>query len=183
MKRAELQRRLEQKRARKRRIWLGFLLLLLLLLLLLSRCSCTQEPPVLPGEEAVGPALIEEALEPEEPLPRVAPVERVDRPEYRSELPEPLPWLDAFRMQVAARSPRLGQCFIGAERPGRLRWTASVEPLEGSVSEHQLEPMLQGDALTQKQRTCAIGVLSDPPYTLEGPGRSTPSLLSMVIEF
>ena len=177
-----MRQRIVQARARRRQrqVLLALLAVLLLSLLLLLDCRCTREPPPEPAPEPVMPVPAEE---PEATLPRHPPIQRMDRPEYTSEVPEPLAWLDSFRMQVAARSPRLAECFVGAERPGRLKWTASVDPLEGKVSEHQLEPVLTTDALTATQRACAVDVLSEPSYTLVGEGRATPSRLSMIIEF
>ncbi len=192
--REDIRQRLERhrratprKRSTRRWRWLlALLILLLLLLLLLRNCSC--------GTEASGPPPVDEpasplpgADEPEVTPPEAPPNHRVarrDRPEYALEQPEPLPWITAFRLQVAARSPRLAECFVGAHRPGTLKWTAEVEPIHGRVSDHTLEPTLLSDALTRPQRACALEVLSDPPYTLEaGSPRSTPSRVGIVIEF
>ena len=108
----------------------------------------------------------------------------IDRPSLESEPVPALPWLDAFRLQVSARSPRLAQCFVGADRPGRLRWRAAVEPGRGLVSDQEVEPLLIQDALTTEQKDCVVAVLADPPYRLDpGDGPSTPSRVSMVIEF
>jgi hypothetical protein len=112
---------------------------------------------------------------------RVAPR---DRPAFAGPAPDPLPWLAAFRLQVAARSPRLAECFVGAPRPGALKWSAAVEPRAGRVSDPSLEPTLSTEALTPTQRACALAVLSDPAYRLDaGSGPSTPSRVSLVIEF
>jgi hypothetical protein len=94
------------------------------------------------------------------------------------------PWLDEFRMQVAARSPRLADCFTGVERPGALRWAAAVNPNGGSVSDHELEPVGVGTDLSADQRKCILGVLSSPKYQLTVPGTSgLPNRVSLVIEF
>lgn len=87
-------------------------------------------------------------------------------------------------MQVTVRSPRLAACFNGMAEPGALRWTSSLDPVRGLVSEQSLEPTLSGAVLTAKQENCIMQVLSAPPYALqvEG-GRATPSRVSMVIEF
>lgn len=158
----------------------------LLLLLLLRDCSCAPvaAPPVAvpPGPPAPAPAE-PAAAEPATP-PSTGRIPRRDRPTFDSELLEPLPWLAAYRLQVSARSPRLAECFVGAQRPGTLKWTASVEPDQGRVSEQTLEPTLLSDELTRQQRTCAFEVLSSPDYQLESAEeRSTPVRVGMVIEF
>ena len=130
-------------------------------------------------------------VEPEEPEPEPeapparAPIQRIDRPAFETEPLDPLPWLDDFRLQVAARSPRLAECFVGAERPGRLRWTGAVEPARGRISQQLVEPMLLGDELSSAQQDCVAGVLAEPPYQLdaEGEGASTPTRVSLVVEF
>lgn len=166
---------------KKKRRWLWTLLLLLLLALLCPDCSCdrstgTVTNPIPP------PAVVEE---PPAPLPRLTgKVKRKDRPEFPVKTPAPLPWLDAFRMQVSARSPRLATCFVDAQRPGMLRWSSSVDPVTGVVSQHTLEPTLQSEALSKTQRACVLEVLTSPEYVLEvDEERSTPSRVGMVIEF
>ncbi len=180
---AEKRRATDRGRPRRRLLVVA---LLLLLLLLLRDCAC-QEPPQLtgPAPEPLPAA----AAEPGPTEPGPAPIKpgrigRRDRPEYSSAPPEALPWLAEFRMQVAARSPRLAECFVGIEEPGALRWTTSVEPRSGQVSEHDLEPTLSSAELTRQQRTCAIAVLSDPVYRLQTDDeRATPARVGLVIEF
>ncbi len=187
--RAELQRRrahLPQPRQDRRR-WPWVLVLIAALLLLFSDCTCSSPPT--PEEPSPEPPATEKAPEfvaPSQP-PRDAPrgrMPRLDRPEYTSEVPEVLPWVAAFQAQVEARSPRLSACFEGAVRPGRLKWTAAVEPGSGRVSEHTLEPTVADEALTRTQRTCVLDVLSSPPYRLDDSAeRATPSRVGIVIEF
>jgi len=156
-----------------------------LLLLLLVRDCRRDEPTPCPEPEVCEPAEGETA-EPDEPAAALpgGRVDRQDRPEYASATPEALPWIRAFRMQVAARGPRLAGCFVGVGRPGALKWTTSVEPSQGRVSDHLLEPTSMSEGLTREQQDCAVGVLSDPLYTLEADGeRATPSRVSMLIEF
>jgi hypothetical protein len=188
----KLSRKLSRKKpARKRppekdrrRWWLLLLILILLLLWALLQDCGGEEPAVAALPRPGTPVQLEPAPEPPAPEPPPPPVARRERPAFDSEPPEVLPWITSFRMQVAARSPRLAECFVGVERPGRLKWTAAVEPTHGHVSDHSLEPMLQSDALTQQQRECVLSVLSAPPYRLEpGEGRSTPSRVGLVIEF
>ncbi|MEQ1570454.1 MAG: hypothetical protein ABMA64_32775, partial [Myxococcota bacterium] len=110
-------------------------------------------------------------------------VTRGERPDYTAPDPGALPWIGALRMAVAARSPRLAACFVGADQPGRLAWTASMDPVTGVASDQGVEP-LGAALLTTEQRTCVLGVLSDPPYVLGADaGRSTPSQVRLVLEF
>lgn len=185
--RADLRRRRQEKPdRRRRRRWWPWLLLLLLLLLLLRLCSCSEAPPPLPEPVApapTGPAGTGEVTPPA-PVPQPGRIPRRDRSEYANDAHDQLPWVTAFRMQVAARAPRLAECFVGADNPGALKWTAAVEPVSGRVSDHTLEPAGVSSVLTADQRTCVLGVLSDPPYRLEaGAGRSTPPRVGMTIEF
>jgi hypothetical protein len=92
--------------------------------------------------------------------------------------------MDEYRLQVAARSPRLARCFQGAGRPGALRWTASVNPTRGEVSDHQLQPIGGGAELRREQRECLLEALSSPPYRLTAPGApALPDRVGLVIEF
>lgn len=175
---------------KKDRRWVWVLLAIVaLLLLLLSDCTCAPEVvegvaevPVVVEAEAVGDVALAEPEKKKAPPLRMP---RQDRPEYVSEVPEALPWVAAFQLQVEARSARLAACFVGADRPGRLKWTAAMAPVDGRVSEHTLEPTVAEEVLTKQQKTCVIGVLSEPPYRLDvGEGkRATPSRVGMVIEF
>lgn len=183
--RAALERRranLKKPKKKRDRRWLW--LLLLLLLVLLKDCSC-DEPPPAPASAPEVPAAAGEgsaATPPPEPPPKVR---KRSRPGYAPTAPGPLPWLDALRLQVAARGPRLAACFTGASRPGALRWTASVDPGQGLVSDQGLEPVLDTDPLTREQRDCALGVLAEPPYRLipDGAEPSTPARVGLVVEF
>lgn len=87
-------------------------------------------------------------------------------------------------MQVSARSPQLARCFEGAEAPGQMRWTTTVDVVEGGVSSHGLEPMLLTQELSPSERECVLQALSEPGYTLtvEDPP-ATPPRVSLVIEF
>lgn len=173
---------------KKRRWWP--ILLALLLLLLLHDCRCepdpVPEPPAAPTQgEAMGG--VGTSVEAPPPPPDPGRVSRRARPAYAPTTPEPLPWINALRLQVAARSTRLAACFVGVAQPGALKWTASVDPGAGRVSDQTLEPTLSSEALSAEQRDCALGVLAEPPYRLlTGEGseaRSTPSRVGMVIEF
>ena len=166
-----------------RRWWSLAILLLLLLLGFVRECSCNE--PGLPEDPILGPETPDTGEAPPvriaTPLPDL---KRMDRPEYESTAPKSPPWIGAFRMQVAARSPRLAECFVGARQPGRLKWTTSVEPASGLVSEHSLVPMLLSDELSRGEYNCVFEVLSDPPYKLVmGDEKATPSRVGLVIEF
>lgn len=184
-RREELKRRLdERKRKRRKRQSQLALLILLLLLLLISRCTCVEETvPMGPGQPPP-PPVAEEPAPPPEPLPRRPKIAPIERPAFKTPPVDPLPWLPAFRLQVTSRSPRLANCFVGAERPGRLRWTAAVDPVRGQVSEQGIEPVSAWDTLSAEQSDCVKGVLAEPAYTLDPQdGPTTPSRVSMVIEF
>ena len=178
---AAIRARQAELRARRRRRTAGVVLLVVLLALLCC-VSCPSEEPEVPAEAVVvdGGGVKVEVPEPPAPLDKTA---RRDRPDFQNKPADPLSWIDAFRLQVAARSPRLAECFVGADQPGTLKWTVSVEPGSGRVSDHELEPTLDSADLTSEQRACVLGVLSDPPYRLGGAERSTPSRIGMAIEF
>lgn len=183
---AALKERIRTRRPAKRRRWRRWALLaaLLLLLFLLRDCRCAPEPALPTPAPAKAPS-VEEAPEPD-PVPRPVPnlqMKRLDRPEIAIPAPRKLPWLDVFRMQVAARSPRLAACFVGMDHPGQLRWTTSVEPVTGRVSDHTLDPILLTGTLTRSQQECVFEVLETPPYRLSPEGRATPTRVGLVIEF
>ena len=155
---------------------------LLLLIAWLSDCSCAgkrrSDPPKVVATSA--PADAAAAPEPirEDRLPSRA------RPQYENTTAPPIPWLNAFQLQVAARSPRLAECFVGVSTPGSLRWTVSVTPSTGQVSDHTLVPVQQNDALSSDQQRCVISVLSTPSYRLQNTEeRPTPTRVSLIIEF
>jgi hypothetical protein len=192
-RRASLQAELERRRRavgaqkperRRRWPWLLALLVLLLLAWLLRDCGCNEGPEVAEAPQVAGEPGEAAPVEPP-PAPLTGTMDRLDRPELSAPPPAPVPWLASFRLQVAARSPRLAACFVGAAQPGTLKWTTSVEPSSGRVSDHSLEPMLGSVSLTAEQRDCVLGVLSDPAYRLEvsAGAPSTPSRVGMVIEF
>lgn len=180
--RAEIARRQAGPERKRERRW-GWLLLALLLLLLLLR-PCHEE--VVPVVEAPAPVVVEAAPAPPAapPEPRARAVSRRPRPAFSPGPTEALPWVAAFRLQVAARAPRLAACFTGAARPGALKWSGAVEPVRGSVSEQSVEPTLASDELTSEQRACVLAVLADPPYRLDAAGApSTPVRVGVVVEF
>lgn len=170
-------------------------LLALLLFLLLRGCECARQSAVPPRPTVVElPTVPPPVVRPPAPKPPTAkakPKRRTratiaskERPKYESPPPAPAPWLTAFRLQVAARGPLLARCFQGAERPGALKWTSHVDARRGEVSDHTLEPTLQGATLTADRRACLTDALSEPRYRLPDPPSATPTTrVSIVIEF
>jgi hypothetical protein len=162
---------------------------LILLLLLFVRCDCDREPTPAraPGEVAAevldagvktpAPALLKRA-------PTKARIDPSVRPGYDPGAQQAPSWLDDFRMQVAARSPRLALCFQGADRPGALRWSVALNPASGSVSDHLFEPVGGAD-LSTAQLACLQRTLSVPGYrvTTQDDAQSLPARVSLVIEF
>jgi hypothetical protein len=175
----------EKKRRHTRR---AVTIAALLLLAMLVRCECEPPPPAPPPEPVVEPA---PEVKPKKPAPPASKpkafsdrMERQRRGRYQNEAQTSPGWLDDFRLQVAARSPRLAQCFSGTERPGALRWTAAVNAASGSVSDHALELVGTGGSLSGKQSDCVQGVLSSPGYRLKPEQKQDlPSRVSIVIEF
>ena len=177
----------EVRRDRNRRRVRRALILALVLLACLMRCECQQAPPpesvVVRETPEVKPRSPAPAPPPRrEPL--LAQVKPQPRGRYLGEAQAPPTWLDDFRLQVSARGPRLAQCFTGTDRPGVLRWTASVNPESGAVADHELEPLGPGAELKREQRDCVVRVLSSPTYRLNAPqAQVLPNRISLVIEF
>jgi hypothetical protein len=170
---------------RRRRLLTLAALILLLLLLLLRDCQC-EGGPAAPLVGPATPAVTRVGLPPPHPAqPILGRLERVRRPTFVEPPPTGRTWLDDFRLQVAARSPRLSECFRGSDSPGGLRWTCALSPTDGATSDHELEPLRGTMAVSPAQRTCLVRALSSPAYRLQaGAGApSTPVRVSMVIEF
>ena len=189
---AQMRDRIEQRRAalsaaqprkpRSRMLRRGLLLAGLLVLCLLQDCEEDDAPvpeatPAAAQPDPAGPGS-------EPPSPPPPPVSRRDRPAAPPVQAGPLPWLTSFQLQVSARSPRLTGCFEGATSPGLLKWSASVEPSSGQLSDQQVETLLGSAPLTRPQRDCVLEVMSAPAYDLgAAASRATPTRLSLVIEF
>lgn len=181
----------ERRRRRRRRIAM-LILLALLLWALLRGCDCDEPPPPTgsgPAPAPVGVWLVDAAPPPPPPPPRRRARRRPKlkpkpRPAYEPVPPAPPSWLTGYRLQVASRAPRLSRCFEGAERPGALKWTASVDLARGVVSDHRFEPVLAGVTLSKPLRSCLVATLSRPPYRLlRDSDQPSPSRVSIVIEF
>ena len=175
------------RRVTRPRRWPWLALRVLLVLLLAALCCCCgwpePEPPPEPEPEPMGVAEPEPAEPAPPPPPPAGRVARRDRPDFAPPKPATLPWLSAFQLQVAARSPRLAACFVGVEQPGRLKWSAEIEPRSGAVSDARLEPTLGSAPLSSEQQDCVLAVLADPPSRLEVDDRATPSRVAWVVEF
>lgn len=173
---------------RKRRTTQAGLLAVLALLLLFVRCDCGARAGPPPGPLDAGmPRPAPAPKPPPSPAPKPKPLTGTLESKRRGTLVQAPPdgpgWLEAFRLQVAARSPQLARCFTGSDRPGALRWSAAVDTRTGSVADHQLEPMGKSGDLRSAQRACVVKVLSQPPYRLEGAGQTLPTRVSLVLEF
>ncbi len=177
--------RRERRRKRLRR---AATIAALLLLAMLMRCECEQPPPPPPPEARVE---AKEEVKPKAPPPPASKAKpfadrigRQARGKYQNGEQTSPSWLDDFRLQVAARSPRLAQCFSGTDRPGALRWTTAVNEESGAVSDHGLELVGTGADLSSKQRDCVLSALASPGYRIKHKQQqSLPSRISIVIEF
>ncbi|MDX2010830.1 MAG: hypothetical protein SFW67_11585 [Myxococcaceae bacterium] len=176
------------KARRCRRLRRALTVAALLLLLLFLRCEGpTPEGP----QPTASPAPKPEPKPPTAPLAKKPVVKKpvvasrpVERPDFDAPARPQAAWLDGFRLQVAARSPRLSRCFIGAERPGALRWTSLVSTSTGAVGSHEFETVGTSVDLTKEQRACLEAALSSPGYGLEGaPTEGLPQRVSLVLEF
>jgi hypothetical protein len=183
---AALERR--QKRRRRRRLVAA--LVAALLLLLIARCEC-DEPPLAPApvevaepELAPAPVRLPPKKRPKGKRPLEGKLEASGRSGLEVDATAPPPWLGQFRLQVAARSPRLAACFIGADRPGALRWTALVHAKSGRVTESVLEPMFRGGQLDEAQHDCLVNALVEQPFKLDASAEEAAARrLSLIFEF
>lgn len=177
-----------RKARSKRRLRRAAALVLLALIALFARCECQPAPAaeveaIAPEPETPAP-LPEQKVKAPRPGPLHAGAKKLPRARFATEAREAPPWMDEYRIQVAARSPRLARCFDGADRPGALRWVASVNPGSGAVSEHELEPVGEAGDIGRDQRECLLAALSSPPYRLTAPGQQAlPDRVGLVIEF
>ncbi|MDP3499762.1 MAG: hypothetical protein Q8S33_05495 [Myxococcales bacterium] len=177
-----------QKARRRRRLKRIASLALLLLLLLLIRCEGEPGEPVAAGAPDAGRP--EEKVAVTKAVPTtpwkkpLIPPKPVPRPDFDTPSRLPAAWVDEFRLQVAARSPRLSACFIGTNRPGALRWTTLVSLQTGAVGNHDFEPMGAAADLTRAQLDCLADVLAKPGYRLSGAtAEGLPERVSLVLEF
>lgn len=177
-----------QRARRRRTIRRTIAAVIVALLLLLIRCDCG-EGPAAPRKKP-DPAEVELKQKPDAgvKVPPKKPLDgkgtKVNRGAFGVGPPPPPTWIDEFQLQVAARSPRLALCFTGVDRPGALRWAASVNAKSGAASDHEFELVGSTNDLTAEQRECLMKVLSFPPYTLTAPEKDAlPNRVGLVIEF
>lgn len=178
-----------QREKRRRQIRRVIGLTIIALLLLFIRCDCGAGAP-LPIAKAVVPPPAVVKPKPKVSV-KVAPKKalggdgtKTNRNDMGLGAPAAPTWIDEFQLQVAARSPRLAQCFTGIDRPGALRWSASVNPQSGGTADHELEPVGFSTELSPEQRECVVKVLSSPVYKLTAPQKEAlPNRISLVIEF
>ena len=175
------------RRARRRkRVKQAVGLAILVALLLMIRCDCGLAPLEAPGDPGPvadsGVKLARASAPP--PTAMGGRVTRQPRAAFTAKAQEVASWLDEFRLQVAARSPRLAQCFTGAGRPGALRWSVALNPSSGAVFDHQLELVGAEPGIEEGQRACVEQVLSSPVYALTAaPDDALARRVSVVIEF
>jgi hypothetical protein len=180
----------EARRRRRRRLGRAAAVAALVLLALLLQCRCQGEalapaPPAAGAPEPQGkPAARAAPPRPVKPGPLAGTLKGRPRGAFQGEASAAPPWLDTFRLQVAARSPRLARCFQGVERPGALRWSVAVDAASGAVSDGTLEPVGAGGSLGPVQRACVFGVLTTPGYRLPSGGSAAlPSRVGLLLEF
>ena len=183
-RRVAMRERVQAKKPRRRRDYSrGFLLAVIALLLLLLLRDCEEAEPEVEAPTLARPSatiMPELPPAPSVPAPDLVTRERPPIPPPPVKVP---PWVIGFRMQVSARSPRLARCFEGMERPGRIKWTASVEPISGQVSDQVVETQLRSGDLSSRERACVTEVLSSPDYRISAPDETAPTRISVVLEF
>ena len=174
-----------QKRKRRRQRNTLIALIIVLLLLLLSRCECDpveDEGPAGPDAAVVvvdTPEIVPEAL-----TSGKGRTQKTKRPALKVEPPPPPPWLDQFRLQVAARSPRLATCLNGNERPGAMRLSGLVHAKSGRVTAAVVEPVFRGSSLSERQLECLVKELTTQSYRLDEPNPSAAARrVSLIFEF
>jgi len=186
-RREAMRERVAKRKPRRRRDgvrWVLLAVIVVLLLLLLRDCREPEPEPEPTGALATGGT--QPVAPPTEPEPAPPPSPDLEARERPPMVPPPLkvpPWVVGFRMQVSARSPRLAKCFEGMERPGRIKWTATVEPRSGQVSDHAIEPQLRTGELSARETRCLVEALSAPDYRIEAPDETAPTRISVVLEF
>ncbi len=176
------------RRRKRRQRALAIAACILLLLLALMRCECDPPPPPAPVvTEPVTAPLIGNTTPAPPKKPKRAlkgTIEASDRGAMAVEPTEAPAWLQQFRLQVAARSPKLAACFNGAERPGALRWSALVHAQSGRVSESVVEPVFRGVELDQEQHDCLVARLTETPFKLDEPSpQAAARRVSLIFEF
>lgn len=181
------------KKTKRDSLIAALLIVIAIIVLLISRCSCT--PPAVPQPDAqVQPsgskAPVLRTVRPETPKAERGKQGELQRGQFTVRETAAPEWFEALRRQVLARSPRLSECFKGAERGGGARWSATFNPANGRVSDHSLLLINTTVTLSEEQESCLVDVLSSPQYSpvAVSTGRSQqvptqPLQIHMVIEF
>ena len=179
---SEFSARIQKRRLRR----LGAIIALLLLLWLLPRDCATESIP----ENSPSPVGAKDAA-------KTASHHRGDAaktfgacfgsPKNRPKLnvnPPPQPiWLEEFQRQVSARSPLLAKCAEGARAPGLLRWSGSVDPSSGVLSEQAIESVDATQALTETQQECILRALGALPFNFPNPGDRQARRIRLLLEY
>lgn len=180
-----------QRARRRRRLRRLLAIAAVLLLMLFVRCDCESAPVVAaPPAADAGEPVVKTPPDAGTPRPKKAAfrgrVAEQPRGAYKGDVKAPPSWLEEYRLQVAARSPRLSECFKGSDRPGALRWTSAVNVESGAVSDHELEALGSSGYLDSKQIQCLVAALSKPGYRIRpssDEAKELPRRISIVIEF
>ena len=179
---SEFSARIQKRRLRR----LGAIIALLLLLWLLPRDCATESIPENPSPQLVPKipprpqAIIEET--PQRPLVPAS-VPPKNRPKLNVNPPPQPIWLEEFQRQVSARSPLLAKCAEGARAPGLLRWSGSVDPSSGVLSEQAIESVDATQALTETQQECILRALGALPFNFPNPGDRQARRIRLLLEY
>ena len=151
---------------------------------LLNPCAgpAPSPPPCQEASDSVATEAVVDEAAAESP-PDVDRLHRQPRPDFPTPIPDEVQWLSSYQLQVAARSPRIAACFEGTEGPIDLRWTATIDPQTGRVTERELVPTLPARGLTAREKDCTLQALSDPEYSLDfGTAAPESRRISIVLE-
>lgn len=165
---------------------LRLFLLAILVWLLWSQCATESEDarPLLSIEQPKPP--------PSPPQPtRAPPVRRAspgpiqakERPKLKPQQMSQPRWISDFQLQVSTRSPELATCATGASEPGALRWSALLDPKDGSVSDQQIEGIGANAAISSERLECIKSVLRAPPYVIKAQGDMSPRRVTLLLEY
>ena len=174
-------------RKRKRRLKrLGGVTTLLLLLWLLAQDCATESIPKTFAPETIpktspSPQAIIEKTSQRPAVPASVPPKR--RPNLNVKPPPQPVWFEEFQRQVSARSPLMAKCAEGARAPGLLRWSGSVNPSSGIISEQVIESVNANQALTETQQKCILRALGTLPFKLRDPGDGQARRIRLILEY
>jgi len=159
--------------------------LLLLLWLLPRDCATESVPPNIPARTLPkvppSPQAIIEKIPQESTAPASVPPH--SRPHLNVKPPPQPIWLEEFQRQISARSPLLAKCAEGARAPGLLRWSGSVDPSSGVLSEQAIESVNANQALTETQQECILRALGTLPFNFPHPGDGESRRIRLILEY